>query len=178
MGEEQMGNENVGFSFFGKLNWKKIKQVSRLRKMDWKGIKNTAKTIGPAVATVYPPAGAAIYGGLAIEKALKKGDKKALANMAITKLASERGSPTARLAMDIMQTARNVRGHKQGIDLLSRAKKGDVASIRKISNYMSAASKGNIPSAIALDRLESAAKGFGYYKTLMKKKKKKKIYYG
>jgi len=169
--ETKLSGENpmVGASFLSKLG--KVKNLKSLKKMDWKNIKKTAKTVGPAVATVYPPAGAAIYGALALEKAAKGGDKKAIAKIALTKAAAKSGNPKAKLAMDVLQTAENVKGHKKSVKLLAGAKKGDPKAIQKMAALAVGAKMGSPAAVRAIRRVQFAKSGLGYYKFLTKSKK-------
>lgn len=71
-------------------------------------LKRVASVVGPVIATVYPPAGVAIAGGVAILNAVDKDDPEAKQKVADTKAAAAAGDTKAQDTMHLLDVARMV----------------------------------------------------------------------
>lgn len=71
-------------------------------------LKKVAQVVGPVIATVYPPAGPAIAGGIALLNAVDNGDQKAAQQVADTKAAAAAGDQKAQDTVTLLQTAKAV----------------------------------------------------------------------
>lgn len=123
-----------------------------------KGLNKVVKTVGPMVATVYPPAAPAIAAATSVLNMAEKGDPKAIAKIVANEALARSGNPEAQQAVALLQTAKAMKQNVKAVAMLEAADKGDpkakmaIAKIKKDS-------ESNPSAATALEALQSAQQG-------------------
>lgn len=95
-------------------------------------LKQVAKTIGPVVATVYPPAAPAIGIAMKVMKAADKGNKNAVASIASAIIAAKSGDESAKNLVEVFQVAKAVQGNVAATNTIKAAANGDPAAIKAV----------------------------------------------
>lgn len=92
----------LGFSF------KKLRKRFKKVRLSPKGLVKLAKFAGPAIASVYPPAGPAIASGMKLIQAAERGNSRARGMINSYRLAARRGNAQARNRYATLLASRQV----------------------------------------------------------------------
>ncbi len=115
-----------------------------------KNLLKAAAKYGPAIASIYPPAGAAIAVAMPLVKAAAKGNPKAKAKVAQTVAAASAGDAQAQATLDAIQAAQAVRAHVTGQALASSAAAGSDSATHALQRLRDAASSGHTAAKLAM----------------------------
>lgn len=96
-------------SFWQKHVANRKRLVSLMRSVDWRKAQALAKRYGPAVASIYPPAGMALAAVNGLQSKARAGDPQALANLGKLAVAAKSGDPNASSAVKALATLSLVR---------------------------------------------------------------------
>lgn len=121
-------------------------------KLDLKGISGLVKAVGPAVATIYPPAAPLVAGATAILNKAQAGDPAAAASIAATQAAAASGDPKAAEAVALLKAAGALKSNVAATALLKSAASGDPDAVARLASLREAGGPG-------LDAVNSAMRG-------------------
>lgn len=136
-----------------------IKMLKKVTKPALKIASKAAKVVGPAVASIYPPAAPLVKASTKILNAAENGIPGALKQVTSIVKNAKAGSPVAQGMLDGLKLASNLKKHKKAMSLIMRAKNGDQDAAHQIAAISQAANQGDPEAAKAMGDLKAANKG-------------------
>jgi hypothetical protein len=158
------------------LSWSSIKKSAKkkYKKIPWKKVAKVTRTVGPVIATVYPPAAPAVAAAMILTEAAAKGDIKAVATEKNIKMLAENGVPAAEEAYGAIQTAKSLQRNLKAEATLVAAKYGSKGALKQLSAVKNLAKEGNPAAVEAMKIYKDASKGIKIKPEIRKKAAKKK----